>query len=67
MEAYIPSDDHATQLVDDEHVELWGRLAELLLKDLQDGLHHSWGVPQSYSDVPQSPDGVVWNEVGIPR
>lgn len=42
---YIACDDHAAQLVYDEDVKLGGRLAELLLEDLEDGLHYSGGVP----------------------
>lgn len=32
--AYISCDNHATKLVNDENVQLWRRLTELLLKDL---------------------------------
>ena len=35
--SYIPRDDHAAQLVDDQHVELRRRLTELLLQDLRMG------------------------------
>jgi len=41
---HISCDDHAAQLVYDEDVQLGGRLAELLLQNLQDGLHHSGSV-----------------------
>lgn len=58
---HVACDDHAAELVYDEDVELGRRLAELLLQDLQDGLHDSGSVPQGHSDVTQSPDGVVWD------
>lgn len=64
---HIPSDDHAAQLVNDEHVQLWWRLTELLLQDLQDVLHDFGSVSQSYSDVAQRSNRVIWNQVGIPR
>ena len=41
-------------------------LAELLLQDLEDGLHDPRGVPQSHRDVPQRPDGVVRDQMSIP-
>lgn len=40
----IACDDHTAKLVYDEDIELGGRLTELLLKDLQDGLHYPGGV-----------------------
>ena len=64
--SYIPRDDHAAQLVDDQHVELRRRLTELLLQDLEDGLHHPGRVSQSHSHVAQCPDGVVRDQVGVP-
>jgi len=63
---HVARDDHAAQLVDDEHVQLGRRLAELLLQDLQDGLHHPGGVPQGHGDVTQGPDGVIWDQVSVP-
>lgn len=63
---YISSDNQAAQLVDDKHVERGGRLAEFLLQDLQNWLHHLWGVPQGHCDVSQGSDGVVGNQVSIP-
>lgn len=45
INAYIPGDDHAAKLVYDEDIKLGGRLTELLLEDLKDGLHYSGGVP----------------------
>lgn len=67
MIAYVARYDHAAKLVDDQHVQLGGRLAELLLQDLKDGLHHSGGVPQRHSNVTQGADGVVRNQVSIPE
>ena len=63
---HVPGDDHAAQLVDDEHVEWGRRLAELLLQDLQDGLHDPRSVPQSHRDVAQGPNGVVRDQLGLP-
>lgn len=67
VQTHIASDDHAAQLVNDQHIELGGRLTELLLQDLQDGFHHTWRVPQSHRDVPQCPDGMIRNKVRIPK
>ena len=64
--SHVSCDDHAAQLVYDEHVQLGGGLAELLLQDLQDGLHDPRSVPQSHRDVAQGPDGVFWDQVSIP-
>lgn len=63
---YISSDNQAAQLVDDQHVERGGRLAEFLLQDLQNWLHNLWGVPQGHGDVSQGSDGVVGNQVSVP-
>ena len=63
---YVSSDDQAAQLVDDEHVQRGGGLAELLLQDLQDGLHDLRGVPQRHRDVAQGSDGVVGDQVCVP-
>lgn len=63
---YISGDNQAAQLVDDKHVEGGGRLAELLLQDLQNWLHDLWGVPQSHCDVSQGSNGVVRNQVSVP-
>lgn len=65
-ETHIACDDHAAKLVYDKDIELGWRLTELLLQYLQDGLHYPGGVPQGNSNVTQSPDGVVWDQVGIP-
>lgn len=62
----VAGDDHAAQLVDDEHVELGWRLAELLLQDLQDGLHDPGRVSQGHGNVAQGPDGVIWDQVSVP-
>lgn len=59
--AYISCDDHTAKLVNDENIHLRRRLAELLLKDLQDMLHHIGSVSQSHSYVAQRSDGVIWN------
>ena len=64
---YISSDDQAAQLVDDKHVKRGGGLAEFLLQDLKNGLHDLWGVPQGHCDVSQGSNGVVRNQVSIPR
>lgn len=50
---YISRDDHAAKLIDYENVQLGGRLAELLLKDLQDVLHDFGRVSKSHSNVAQ--------------
>lgn len=50
---HISRDDHAAELIDDEDVQLGGRLAELLLKDLQDVLHDFGRVSKSHGDVTQ--------------
>lgn len=50
---HISRNDHAAKLIDDENVQLRGRLAELLLKDLQDVLHDFGRVSKSHSDVTQ--------------
>ena len=63
---HVSSDNHATQLVYDQHVQRRGWLAELLLEDLQDGFHDLGRVPQSHSDVTQPSDGVVRNQMGLP-
>lgn len=63
---YVACDDHAAELVYDEHVELGRGLAELLLQDLQDGLHDPGCVSQGHCNVAQGPDGVVWDQVSIP-
>ena len=62
----VARDDHAAQLVYYENVQLGGGLAELLLQDLQDGLHDLRSVPQSHRDVSQGPDGVFRDQVSIP-
>lgn len=59
--AYISCNDHASQLVNDEYVQLWGRLAELLLQDLQDVLHDFGSVSQGHCNVAQRSDSVIWN------
>lgn len=64
--SYIACDDHAAKLVYDEDIKLGRGLTKLLLQDLKDGLHHSGGVSQRHSNVTQSPDGVVWDQVSIP-
>lgn len=43
--SHISCDHHAAQLIYDENIELRGRLAKLLLQNLQDGLHHSGCIP----------------------
>ena len=63
---HVAGDDHTAQLVNDEDIQLGGGLAELLLQDLEDGLHDPRGVPQSHRDVPQRPDGVVRDQMSIP-
>lgn len=63
---HIPRNDHAAQLVDDEYVQLRRRLAEFLLKDLQDVLHDFRSVSESHCDVTQRPNGVIWDQMGIP-
>lgn len=63
---YVACDDHAAELVYDEHVELGRGLAELLLQDLQDGLHDPGRVSQGHGNVAQGPDGVVWDQVSVP-
>lgn len=63
---HVAGDDHAAQLVHNEHVQLRWRLTELLLQDLQDGLHHTRRVPQRHCNVAQCPDGVVRDQVGVP-
>lgn len=63
---HISRDDHAAELIDDEDVQLGGRLAELLLKDLQDVLHDFGRVSKSHGDVTQWSDGVIWDQMGIP-
>lgn len=63
---HISCDDHAAKLIDDENVQLGGRLAELLLKDLQDVLHDFGRVSKSHSDVAQWSDGVIRDQMGIP-
>lgn len=54
-------------MVYDEDVKLGGRLTELLLQDLKYRLHDPGGVPQCHSNVTQSPDGVVWDQVSVPK
>lgn len=49
---YISSDDQTAELINDEHVQVRRWLAKLLLQDLQDGFHYSWGVPQCHCNVP---------------
>ena len=63
---HVSCDDHAAQLVYYENVQLGGGLAELLLQDLQDGLHDLRSVSQSHRDVSQGPDGVFRDQVSIP-
>lgn len=63
---HISRNNHAAKLIDDENVQLRGRLAELLLEDLQDVLHDFGRVSKSYSDVTQWPDGVIRDQMGIP-
>lgn len=67
VQTHIAGDDHAAQLVNDQHIKLRGRLTELLLQDLQDGFHHTWRVPQGHRDVPQCPDGMIRDKVSIPK
>lgn len=62
---YISRDDHAAKLIDYENVQLGGRLAELLLKDLQDVLHDFGRVSKSHSNVAQWSDGVIRDQMGI--
>lgn len=63
---YISCNDHAAKLVDDKHIQLWWRLTELLLKDLEDVLHDFGSVPKSHRNVTQCSDGVIWDQMGIP-
>lgn len=65
-EPHVACDDHAAELVYDEHVQLGRGLAELLLQDLQDGLHDPGRVSQGHGDVTQRPDGVVRDQVSVP-
>lgn len=63
---HISRDDHAAKLINDKNIQLWGRLAELLLKDLQNVFHDFGCVSKSHSDVSKWSDGVVRDQMGIP-
>ena len=55
-------DEHAAELVDDEHVEGRGGLAEALLEDLQHVLHDAAVLLEGDGHVTERDDGVDGDE-----